>query len=235
MTLPLEQRFTEELSVLEELFSETKVRKSLPRLNEIYSCTEERWQEYAEQLPGGQVNYLLIAEAPPWRHSGSPQYVLDPASRPRTLMRALRKALSLSEQHDGGWAMKQFAQRGLLIVDSIPFAMNYSAKRSSVKYDRLVQLTAQSLLQEKLESTSLSWSRCLRIAFSVQLNAKAVMRGLRHGLSLGGRQFTLSPEMIAVNGAGYPDADKLRKVWGMWSFAIHWRPQLTCPPKTVPV
>jgi hypothetical protein len=179
MTSRLEQRFREELSVLEELFSETQGRESLPRLNEIHGRTEARWREYVEQLPGGLVNYLLIAEAPPWSGSGAPpQYVLDPESRPRTLMRALRKALSVPEQHDGGRALKEFAQRGLLIVDSIPFAMKYAGKRSRVKYDSLVRLTAQSYLQEKLDSAPLSWSPCLRIAFSVKLNALAVINGL---------------------------------------------------------
>jgi hypothetical protein len=91
--------------------------------------------------------------------------------------------------------------------------MNYSERRSSVKYDALVQLTAQSNLQEKLGSPWLSWPPCLRIAFSLKLNALAVMKGLGRGLSLVGRRAALSSEMIAVNRAGYPDADKLRSIW----------------------
>jgi hypothetical protein len=39
------------------------------------------------------------------------------------------------------------------------------------------------------------------------------MKGLGHGLSLVGRRVGLSPEMIAVNRAGYPDADELRSIW----------------------
>jgi hypothetical protein len=216
VTLPLGQRFRKEFSVLAELFSDTQVRENLPRLNEIHGCAEARWREYVEQLPNGRVNYLLIAEAPPWSGAGAPpQYVLDPASHPRTLMRALRKAFSIPKQYDASRALKEFAQRGLLILDSIPFAMKYSGKRSRVRYDSLVQLTAQSYLQEKLDSTSLSWSPCLRIAFSVHLNALAVMKALRHELSLGGRRFALSSKLIAVNGAGYPDGDKLRSIWGI--------------------
>ena len=212
--LTLEQRFPEELSVLPELFSEARVRASLPRLNAIHDRTEAWWHQYVSQLPGGLVNFLLIAEAPPWSGTGMPsKYVLDPASRPRTLMRALRKAFSVAEEHDASMALMEFAHRGLLVVDSIPFAMNYSERRSSVKYDALVRLTAQSYLQEKLGSPSLSWAPCLRIAFSLKLNALAVMKGLGHGLSLVGRRVALSSEMIAVNRAGYPDADKLRSIW----------------------
>jgi hypothetical protein len=117
--LTLEQRFPEELSVLPELFSEARVRASLPRLNEIHGRTEEWWHQYVGQLPGGRVNYLLIAEAPPWSGTGMPsKYVLDPASRPRTLMRALRKAFSVADEHDASTALKEFAHRGLLVVDS---------------------------------------------------------------------------------------------------------------------
>jgi hypothetical protein len=39
------------------------------------------------------------------------------------------------------------------------------------------------------------------------------MKGLGHRLSLVGRRVALSSEMIAVNRAGYPDADKLRSIW----------------------
>lgn len=206
MTLPVEQRFRQELSVLEELFPMTGVRESLPRLNEIHVFTEAKWREYVEQLPNRFVNYLLIAEAPPWSDAGTPQYVLDPASRPRTLMRALRKAFLVPKRNDAGIALKQFAQRGLLIVDSIPFAMDYSGKRSRPKYYRLVQLTARSYLQEKLNSAPLSWSPSLQIAFSVHLNALAVMRGLGDEIVIGGSPVALSPEMIAVSGRITPMA-----------------------------
>ncbi len=49
---------------------------------------------------------------------------------------------------------------------------------------------------------------------SVKLNALAVMRGLRHELSSGGRKVTLLPQMIGVNEADYSDADNLCDIWG---------------------
>jgi hypothetical protein len=192
-----------------------KLRDKSGRSSAFRTCPEARWREYVEQLSGGPVKYLLIAEAPPWSDAGTPQYVLDPASRPRTLMGALRNAFSVPERDDAMSALKEFAWRGLLVIGSIPFAMDYSGKRSRPKYYRLVQLTARSYLQEKLNSAPLSWSPSLQIAFSVHLNALAVMRGLGDKLVVGGSQMALSPEMIAVTGAHYPDGDKLRKRWGI--------------------
>jgi hypothetical protein len=199
---------------LEELFDRVRVAGVLSRLDEIHDYTEERWQRYLAMLRDGLVHYLLIAEAAPWSPAGMPQYVLDPASRSRTLMRALRGAFlspSVSRQLDAGQALAEFARQGLLVVDSIPFPMKYSSqKRQSPKYNGLVRLTARSYLLKKLCDTKLSWSPNLSVAFSVKRNAEAVMKGLDHQLKLGDVRLDLGPEQIAVNGAGYPDAGKLR-------------------------
>ena len=66
MTISLERRFPEELSVLEEnSFGYAEVQGKLPRLNDIHDHTEAKWRNYVAKLPDGRVNYLLIAEAPP--------------------------------------------------------------------------------------------------------------------------------------------------------------------------
>src|SRR5271157_891818 len=180
-TLSLEQSFSDELSVLKELFGVDQVEGQLRRLNEIYEYTEGKWQDYVAKL--GKVNYLLIVEAPPWSAAGRPEYVLDPASRSRKLMQALRKVFCVKTEGiklDASEALAEFARRGLLIVDSIPFAMAYSNKRSRGKYGSLVRLTAQSYLRRKLLSPSLLslMSPDLRVAFGFKLNALAVMNGL---------------------------------------------------------
>ena len=157
MTLSLKQSLPDEISVLKELFGVDQVEGKLRRLNEIHEYTEGKWRDYVAKL--GQVNYLLIAEAPPWSATGVPQYVLDPASRSRALMRALQKVFCLKTEGntlDASEALAEFARRGLLIVDSIPFAMDYSKKRSSRKYDNLVRSTARRIC-----GRSFSPLRCL--------------------------------------------------------------------------
>ena len=216
LTEPLEKRFPTEVAILATMFSQSRVAALLPRLNEIHEFAERKWRDYVARLPEGKIKYLLIAEAPPWSPNGVPQYVLDPGSYSRTLMRALRKVFLdpvVAIRVGADEALAEFARQGFLIVDSIPFSMDYSGKRSSTKYGTLVGRTARTYLQEKLTSPSLAWSRDLRVAFSIKLNALAIMKALSHQLTLGETNVVLVPEMVAVNGAGYPDPAKLRAVY----------------------
>ena len=173
-----------------------------------------RWQEYADQLDLRPVRYLLIAEAPPWSSQGTPQYLLDPESRVRTLMGALRTAFPGAHAGSSRDSLKTLAAKGFLLLDSSPFAMNYSSKRSSKKYDGLIGLTTTTYLQAKINSSDLTWSPDIRIAFSVKRNALSILKAIAQ-LSIGDRKRALSNKMIAVNGAGYPDAKRLREIYGL--------------------
>jgi hypothetical protein len=209
-----ELRWRGELTVLEALFGKEKLLRDLPRVREIHEYTELKWNEYADQLRDRVVHYLLIGEAPPWSPEGTPQFLLDPKSRVRTLMQALRKVFPTCELPSGGDHLKALAAHGSLLVDSIPFAMDYSSKRSSRGYDDLVRLTATSYLQWKINSSALSWTPDIRIAFFVERNARSILKAVEQ-LSIGGRWCPLSSQMIAVNDAGYADADKLRIIYGL--------------------
>lgn len=203
------------LAVLRKLFRREELQERLPRLKEIHGHAELCWRTYIEQLADGCVKYLLIAEAPPWSEPGEKiQYVLDPSSRSRTLMSALQKAFPTAYGLPAGKALAEFAQQGFLIVDSIPFSMKYTSRnRTSDNYQELVDVTANAV-QAALRSSSLNWSRDLRIAFSVKLNARAVIRALGGRLDLNGTVFNLSENLIAVSASGYPDAEKLRALYG---------------------
>jgi len=202
------------LPILQELFTDETVRERLPRLKEIHGHAELRWRKYVEQLGDRPVKYLLIAEAPPWSPCGSQiQYVLDPLSRSRTLMSALRRAFPAASELPSDKALAEFARQGFLIVDSIPFSMEYTSnKRKSVTYQQLIGATV-SAVQEALRSSSFRWSRDLRVAFSVKLNAFAVIRALGGRLDLNSTVLDLSETLIAVSNAGYPDGAKLRALF----------------------
>jgi hypothetical protein len=91
--------------------------------------------------------------------------------------------------------------------------MEYTSnKRKSDKYRLLIGVTVNAV-QEALRSSSLKWSRDVRIAFSVKLYARAVIRALEGRLDLNGTVFSLSETQIAVSEAGYPDAAKLRALF----------------------
>jgi hypothetical protein len=202
------------LPVLEEPFRGEGVQDRVPRLKEIHGHAELCWRKYAEELGDRCVKYLLIAEAPPWSPCGKQiQYVLDPLSRSRTLMSALRRDFPAASGLPADKALAEFARQGFLILDSMPFSMEYTSnKRKSDKYRLLIGVTVNAV-QEALRSSSLKWSRDVRIAFSVKLYARAVIRALEGRLDLNGTVFSLSETQIAVSEAGYPDAAKLRALF----------------------
>ncbi len=214
MNLPFEDKYRAEIQLLDDLYGAEVVARSLPRVKEIYEYTEAAWHEYVCSIGKTPIQYLLIAEAPPWSETGTPQYVLDPASKPRTFMAAIRGAFLGARSVSPTECLKVLAAEGFLVLDSTPFAMNYSPKRSSKKYDRLIHSTASSYLQPKIHASNLEWSPNVRVAFAVARNARSILKSIGH-LDLGGRRLALSESMIAVNGAGYPDAKKLRQIYGL--------------------
>ena len=206
------ERFENEFDALRKLFP-TRVDAALPRLREIYNYTEERWHEYAAEIPEGVVRYVLIAEAPPWSSDGTPQFLLDPESRSRLLLGALQRVFPQANSKSPADTLKVLAKHGFLLLNSIPFAMDYSSKRSSPRYDDLLRLTARTYLQAKIDASPLTWSRKMRVAFAFKRNARAIIGACGGQLSFGGNLHTLSTEQIAANGAGYPDALKLRNLY----------------------
>jgi len=209
--LNIDHRYRDELSALRALFSPSIVDAALPRIREIHEYTENAWHRYTEMLRHREVRYLLIAEAPPWSAEGTPQYMLDARSRFSTFIQAVSSAFMLRPSSYAD-VLDALAERGFLLLDSIPFAMDYSSKRGTKRYDDLVRLTATSYLKANLDDSSLSWSNDLRIAFGVKRNARALLRALPC-LPLGGRDHPLSMEMVAVSGAGYPDAAQMRAIY----------------------
>lgn len=100
----------------------------MPRLQEIYERTEKWWNDQLKFIPSRRVNYLLIAEAPPWSEYGSINYFYNPDTRPTNLMQAVSKAFF------GGLIYKNvgveetlvlLGQRGFLLCDSIPTHSQY--------------------------------------------------------------------------------------------------------------
>lgn len=214
---PLEERYPDEFRAFQALFGSSVVKAKIDRINEIHSFTEGKWSEYVSGLPGGQVRFLLIAEAPPWSEEGQPQYLLDQQSSPRTLMKALGVVFlkSAGVKAQGPEALNHLASQGFLLVDSLPFSMDYSAKRPHIWYRHLVRRAANGYLQTKLRSSLLSWSPDVRIAFSVRSNAVAVIEALGAEICLGARTVPLNMDLVAINDAGYPDAAKLASVFGL--------------------
>ncbi len=211
----LEKQFPQELEVLSEVFGYEDVRANLERMNTVRAFTEAKWAQYVEAISRKTVNYLLIAEAPPGTADNPPLYFLDPSCRPRTLMKAVSSAFFDTGSVDGKTTLAKLADQGFLMVDSIPFAMDYTSRRARRSYAKLVAMTADTYMRAKLASSRLSWSDNLKVAFSVPLNARCVIAGLQNTLQLGHRRFRLTQETIATNAANYPDGNLLRELFSL--------------------
>lgn len=104
--------------------------------------------------------------------------------------------------------------------DSIPFPMRYSNLRDKLHYHELVRLSAASYMRRKIESSGLYFSPDLRIAFSLKMHARSILKALDKNLHAGGRAYPLSEDMIAVTGAGYPCSTRMRAAFGLPSLSI---------------
>ena len=217
--MTLQQDFPIELAILEELFGSDTVARSMDRLNEIHKFAERRWQEYVTLIPDGVVRYLLIAEAPPWKATGAPLFVLDPDSPSRTLMQTLRKTFfndAQTAQLTTAEALTELARRGFLIIDSIPFSMKYSSRqRSNPRYRNLVARSVQTYLRRQIIWPSLSWSPDVRVAFAFKLNAMAIIEALEGQLELGNTTQLLGENLIAASQSGFPNADNLKAIYAL--------------------
>lgn len=212
----LEHQYPAELAALGALFGRTDVRNKLVRLNEIHHYTEQKWRDYVSQIPQRRVNYLLIAEAPPWSATGVPQFILDEQSRSRTLLSALREAFADNDNSRSSRdVLAVLARRGWLIVDSTPFSMDYKGKRNREAYRQLIALTSRTYMDRKFRQSGIMWSSELRVAFSVRLTARAVISALDGKLKLGEMAIPLGLDQVAVNEANYPSGRILKKVYAL--------------------
>lgn len=210
--------FVSSIEILTELYSPHEIEQSIERLNYIHNYTEDIWVDYVKNIPNNTVKYLLIAEAPPWKEKGRPEYVLDPLSNPRSLISAISRAFygDLVYKKVGvKETLATLASDGFLVIDSIPFSMDYSNpnKRSRAAYKKLVRNSIEEYMLPKLESNGLSFHQDLRIAFSLKRNGIEIIDSLEGSLNIKDANYPISESNIAVNGAGYPDYKKMDNIF----------------------
>jgi len=218
--IDIKNKFQEEFNALIHLFGENEVNSKISRVNEIHHYTENIWNNYVSNIPNGEVKYLLIAEAPPWSSTGRPEYFLDHRSNSRSIMNAVKKAFfttSKAKNIEAKETLNELSKIGFLIIDSIPFSMDYSKsnKRSTNAYFELVSRSMDGYFNEKLNHSTLNWSPNLKIAFSLKRNATAIIKSLNGEAVIDNRKFMIESENIAVNGAGYPDSSKLKGIYDL--------------------
>ncbi|MEI6827284.1 MAG: hypothetical protein WCK54_16950 [Desulfuromonadales bacterium] len=211
--------FPECFSILQNLFGTQLIHQNINRLNAIHSHTEDIWRSYVEMIPKQTgIRYLLIAEAPPWSLDGRPNFVLDPQTPPSVMMNAICRAFFgrlIYNQIGLVGTLQLLAQQGFLIIDSLPFAMNYQGRRNRASYSQLVAMSCGGYFQEKIMYPQLVYSAEVKIAFAFKLNGLATIKSLGGNILLGGRDYGVNGGLIVANAAGFPDGNLLNHVFGL--------------------
>jgi len=217
---PIIKKFPNEYDFLIKLFNKQIVNRNTTRLNEIHIKTEQLWEQQLNNIPGKEIKYLLIAEAPPWSQQGDVFYVYNPNSSPRTLLRAITKAffdVFIYKQIGIESTLNALTDLGFIIIDSLPFSMEYSNKRGRKNYKELVEHCSETYLIRKLNHSGINWHPELKIAFSVKRNAIILINKFAGDIPITSlkKKIKVNDSLIAVNNAGYPSSDKLKQIYNL--------------------
>ncbi len=207
------------------MFGEEYVNERLPRLDEVFRYSEEKWQENLSRLKNSEVKYLLIAEAPPWTNENEPIkyfYAIhenDIHFRRSTLLKAVWYAFEsqkLKDINDKEKALNEIGENGFLLVDSLPFAMNFKIiNRGGEDYISLVK-SCLEYLYGKLNFPGIKWSENVKIALAFKKNAEALIEAIPAGIKLqNGSTLYISKKLIVANNANYPNSKMLKSVYGL--------------------
>ena len=200
---------------------------NLPQyLNRIYTITEEKWEENVQRLMryNVRIKYLMFGEAAPRTLEGEINYFYNNCQD--SWCSAIVEGLLSPQQSFESIEQKmdKLAQRQFLLVDTMPFAVNYNKPnnyRNKSAYKELVRLCAYSYLRNKLFDPRLQWESNVKIAFGVKKNAEAMMEIFPQGFSLPNSQkVKFSLDLVATNKANYPHAERIRDVFEINSSKI---------------
>ena len=190
-------------------------------LNHIYAITEEKWEENVQRLMkyNVRIKYLMFGEAAPRTLEGEINYFYNNCHG--SWCTAIVEGLLLPQQVSDGVEQKlaKLAQRQFLLVDTMPFSVNYNNPnnyRNKIAYKELVKLCAFSYLKDKLFDPRLQWDNDVKIAFGVNKNAEAMMESFPQGFSLpNGQKVNFSLDLVVANDTNDLDAERIRDVFGI--------------------
>lgn len=211
----LRHKFADQFEILKSLFpADHFTSERIERLDQIFTVTEEKWQENLRRLSGCTVKYLLIGEAAPWTASGTVRYFYTTCDGP-WVSRVWRAFFDYIKPTSPEEALVQFASRGFLLVDSLPFAEEYSGRRRRKSYRQLVE-NCSAFLLEKINDYHIDWADHVRAALAFKLNGRAVIESFPDGIPLPiGQSVHMSDDLICSDGSGYTSPSSLRSVFGI--------------------
>lgn len=217
MSCEISDKYLTQLEILKKLFGADCVTAKLDRLNQIYKKSEEKYADNLKRLRGVPIRYLLLAESPPWTESGEVQYFYDTFNKSggQWCSRIWKSFFPDEESpEDIDTVLTKLAKQGFLLIDTLPFAMEYSSgKRKKKEYKGLVKACLPYLMT-KINNPNLSWDSEVKVAFAFKLNGLIVMEALNYKLIIPDNQLIeLNEKLIAADGAGFTSPEKLRSIF----------------------
>jgi len=189
-------------------FSELACKLFHSNQKSLYNSTRSMWQKNAvTPLSGKEVKYLLICEAPP--STGKYFY----SGKNSTFLTNVWKAFFNDKLLDLSLVYKDLADEGFLLVDTLPYAMNYSTPnntRGTQAYDYLISACRNWWIDELDKNFKFACPNELKIAFGFRKNAISILKGPKQ-ITLNGLQYVL-PAKIA-EGMYLPTSESLRSTF----------------------
>ena len=190
-------------------------------LNRIYAITEGKWEENVQRLMkyNSCIKYLMIGEAAPRTLEGEINYLYN--NFKGSWCTGIEEGFLLSQQDSAGIGQKlaKLAQRQFLLVNTMPFSVNYNNPnnyRNKIAYKELVELCAHSYLRDKLFDPRLQWDSDVKIAFGVKKNAEAMIESFPNGFHLpSGQKVNFTLDFVVSDATNYPHAERLCDVFGL--------------------
>lgn len=218
--ISLERDFPKESMLAAKLYGFMYAGTLPVHLNRIYDVTELKWEENMQRLVrnNAEIKYLVIGEAAPETLSGEVSYFYNNCHG--NWCKAIVEGIIPREEVpiDVEQKLEMLSQRQFLLVDTMPFAINYSIanRRGRKVYKELVASCANSYFCKKLFDPRLKWSEVVKVAFGVKKNAMAMIEAFPDGFSLpNGQIVQFDLEQVATTQANYPHADKLRNIFDL--------------------
>lgn len=214
-TAGLADQFPSAVALLNDCFRRNIVANCLPRLDQIFRVTESAWERNVVRLNRRPVQYLLIGEAAPWTQIGDQtRYFYETPSGP--WVKRILKVFLKNPSSDAETTLSNLADRGFLLIDTLPFALQYTSQiRRGPTYLKLL-LASRDYFLGKLRHPDLRWSSNVKIALAFRLNGLRTIEAYADGIELqSGLRLPLDEKQIAADESNYTGTDKLRKLWAL--------------------
>lgn len=199
--------FDQHLQLLWDLFP-TQINKQKKReLRNIFENTENSWNANKNRFSDKEIKYLLICEAPP----DSGNYFYNNFDKP-LFSTVWKTFFNLPKCKNSKDAYQCLADIGFLLIDTLPYSMNYGNHRFNPQYYRLINSCLSWWLGKLI---GLNLSKDLKIAFGYNQNALNVMiaLSLKKNNNPLLQYLPLTPEQIAQSSAGQPTSKRLVEIF----------------------